>query len=61
MASLRRPQLDDLVVANTLFERLVSGQQSEMGETPPSYEVAAGSQHHHSHAPALLVTPASAS
>ncbi|KXN87481.1 Arrestin-related trafficking adapter 3 [Leucoagaricus sp. SymC.cos] len=40
MASLRPPGLDDLVMANTLFERLVSGQQSEMGETPPAYEMA---------------------
>lgn len=37
MASLRRPQ-HDLMVANTLFERLVSGQETEMGETPPAYE-----------------------
>lgn len=30
----------DLVTANTLFERLVSGQQTELGERPPAYEAA---------------------
>lgn len=57
MASLRRPQVDELVRANTLFERLVSGQQSEMGETPPSYEAASWSQP----PPTLLLTPVNAS
>jgi len=36
MASLRRS--DDIIIANTLFENLVSGQQSEAGERPPAYE-----------------------
>jgi len=36
MISLRRP--DNMVIANTLFENLVSGQQTEMGERPPAYE-----------------------
>ncbi|XP_006461271.1 hypothetical protein AGABI2DRAFT_185545 [Agaricus bisporus var. bisporus H97] len=42
MASLRRHTQNqhDLMIANTLFERLVSGQQTESGETPPSYEAA---------------------
>jgi hypothetical protein len=39
MASLISHQ-HDLVAANTLFERLVSGQQTELGETPPAYEAA---------------------
>ncbi|KAJ3565551.1 hypothetical protein NP233_g7559 [Leucocoprinus birnbaumii] len=55
MASLRRPQVDELIAANTLFESLVSGQQSEFGERPPAYEAAS--------APpvGLLVDPVTAS
>ncbi|KAF5348645.1 hypothetical protein D9758_006761 [Tetrapyrgos nigripes] len=37
MQSLRN--CDNLLLRNTLFERLVSGQESEMGEAPPAYEV----------------------
>ena len=33
--SLRRPALNDL------FERLVSGQETESGEAPPAYDVCA--------------------
>lgn len=41
MASLRPPVRgagDTLFSRNTLFERLVSGQESEAGEAPPSYD-----------------------
>ncbi|KAF5355180.1 hypothetical protein D9756_005473 [Leucocoprinus leucothites] len=56
MVSLRHSQLDDLVIANTLFESLVSGQQSELGERPPAYEVASAPP-----SQAMLVTPLNAS
>ncbi|KAF9451533.1 hypothetical protein P691DRAFT_699236 [Macrolepiota fuliginosa MF-IS2] len=38
MPSLHRPIPNRLFIANTLFERLVSGQESEIGEMPPAYE-----------------------
>jgi hypothetical protein len=37
MTSLRR--VDSLYDRNTQFERLVSGQESEIGEAPPAYDV----------------------
>ncbi|KAJ6491827.1 hypothetical protein C8R47DRAFT_1121999 [Mycena vitilis] len=33
-----RPAADTLFARNTLFERLVSGQESEAGEAPPAYD-----------------------
>jgi hypothetical protein len=36
----RRSQHDSLYAQNTQFERLVSGQESEVGEAPPSYNSA---------------------
>lgn len=45
-ASLQRRDIlrNTLYEQNTQFERLVSGQESESGEAPPSYESVATSQ-----------------
>lgn len=44
MASLRQLHFNEAILSsNSLFERLVSGQESVSGEVPPAYDVA-GSQ-----------------
>ena len=41
MASLRQPRFNEAILrSNSLYERLVSGQESVSGEVPPSYDVA---------------------
>ena len=41
MASLRQPRFNEAVIrSNSLYERLVSGQESVSGEVPPAYDVA---------------------
>lgn len=40
MASLRQPRLNEAIIrSNSLYERLVSGQESVSGEVPPAYDV----------------------
>jgi len=39
MRSLRQDNYSDSILrSNTLFERLMSGQESETGEAPPAYD-----------------------
>ena len=40
MASLRQPRFNEAIIrSSSLYERLVSGQESVSGEVPPAYDV----------------------